>query len=491
MLAEPRHEPKVRQGVTTELIGVDGNAYAPFPSREDLRRVRRPQRRPRRPARASPTTGRRSPSTSHRYDRRDLGQRRLRRRQQRRSGSRPSAGTRSRPTPARWRTSGAILREAMEDGAFGLSSGLDYPPGAYATTEELGAAHGRGGASSAASTTPTSGIRSATGSSTRSGRRSRSGAAAARRSTSPTSITGRRSRARRSTMLGLVDDARAEGLDVTLRPVSVRVVEHAAADHAADVDPGRRRRAAEGAPGRSVAPGSGSGPRWPRAAGCSPGIAPGTRCGSARFTRPEHLAWEGRTLGDVMRGDRAATRSTRSATCSLAEDLRVNQVTPGPHIDGIRPFLRHPAAMIGTDGVLIGGQAVAAHVRLVPADPRRVRARGAAARARGGGPPDDRDARRRGWVSGIAAVLADGLGADLVAVRPGHGPHAGDLRRAAPVPGRASPTSSSTGRSVVDGGRAHRRDAGDRAAPGTSRGGLTLGVAKLHASPNSTEAPTP
>ena len=36
MLAEPLHEPKVRQGVTTELIGVDGNAYAPFPSRQDL-----------------------------------------------------------------------------------------------------------------------------------------------------------------------------------------------------------------------------------------------------------------------------------------------------------------------------------------------------------------------------------------------------------------------------------------------------------------------
>jgi N-acyl-D-amino-acid deacylase len=26
ILAEPRHEPKVRQGVTTEVIGVDGNA---------------------------------------------------------------------------------------------------------------------------------------------------------------------------------------------------------------------------------------------------------------------------------------------------------------------------------------------------------------------------------------------------------------------------------------------------------------------------------
>jgi N-acyl-D-amino-acid deacylase len=33
ILAEPRHEPKVRQGVTTEVIGVDGLSYAPLPSR--------------------------------------------------------------------------------------------------------------------------------------------------------------------------------------------------------------------------------------------------------------------------------------------------------------------------------------------------------------------------------------------------------------------------------------------------------------------------
>src|SRR5215470_17009550 len=36
MLAEPRHEPKVRQGITTEVIGVDGNSYAPFRSIQDL-----------------------------------------------------------------------------------------------------------------------------------------------------------------------------------------------------------------------------------------------------------------------------------------------------------------------------------------------------------------------------------------------------------------------------------------------------------------------
>ena len=36
ILEHPEHEPKVRQGVTTELIGVDGNSYAPFLSAEDL-----------------------------------------------------------------------------------------------------------------------------------------------------------------------------------------------------------------------------------------------------------------------------------------------------------------------------------------------------------------------------------------------------------------------------------------------------------------------
>ena len=31
----------------------------------------------------------------------------------------------------------AMLREGMEEGAFGISTGLDYPPGSYATTDEL------------------------------------------------------------------------------------------------------------------------------------------------------------------------------------------------------------------------------------------------------------------------------------------------------------------------------------------------------------------
>ena len=36
IFADPLHEPKVRQGVTTEVIGVDGLSYAPIPDPRDL-----------------------------------------------------------------------------------------------------------------------------------------------------------------------------------------------------------------------------------------------------------------------------------------------------------------------------------------------------------------------------------------------------------------------------------------------------------------------
>ena len=39
MLGEPHHDPKVRQGVTTELIGIDGISHSPFRSREELERA--------------------------------------------------------------------------------------------------------------------------------------------------------------------------------------------------------------------------------------------------------------------------------------------------------------------------------------------------------------------------------------------------------------------------------------------------------------------
>jgi N-acyl-D-aspartate/D-glutamate deacylase len=73
------------------------------------------------------------------------------------------------------------------------------------------------------------------------------------------------------------------------------------------------------------------------------------------FARPDHLRFEGRTLGDVgmeVGGDLV------DVLCDLllAEGLRLNQVTHGPHTYGIRLFYRHPVSMVGTDSTFIGAK---------------------------------------------------------------------------------------------------------------------------------------
>jgi N-acyl-D-amino-acid deacylase len=69
--------------------------------------------------------------------------------------------------------------------------------------------------------------------------------------------------------------------------------------------------------------------------------------------RPENLPWEGRTLGQLID---ATGRDPIDALCDLLleEDLRPNEVTPGPHTDGIRRFLTHPTGMVGTDSTFVG-----------------------------------------------------------------------------------------------------------------------------------------
>ncbi len=135
LLSEPEHEPKVRQGVTTELIGVDGNSYAPFRSQEDFRQfVELNSGLDGNP----PLPG--SWSTVEQYlnmfDRRSavniayiLGNSPVRI---------DAIGWDSTPaTEGDMANMKAIVREAMEEGALGLSTGLDYPPGGYADTDEL------------------------------------------------------------------------------------------------------------------------------------------------------------------------------------------------------------------------------------------------------------------------------------------------------------------------------------------------------------------
>ncbi|HEX6140798.1 MAG TPA: amidohydrolase family protein, partial [Candidatus Limnocylindria bacterium] len=135
VLEDPRHEAKVRQGVTTEIVGVDGNGYAPFPRREDLHAfVELNAGLDGRPPIAYDWDG--VASYLDRYDRGQavnigylVGNSALR------IGA---IGWEDVPADADAMASmRAMLREAMQEGAFGVSSGLDYPPGSFASTAEL------------------------------------------------------------------------------------------------------------------------------------------------------------------------------------------------------------------------------------------------------------------------------------------------------------------------------------------------------------------
>ena len=137
ILAEPRHEPKVRQGVTTEIIGVDGLSYAPLGTHADLRALIEMNAG----LDGAPDIAADWDSVAAYLDRFDgrvavniglmVGNSALR--ISRLGWSDVPADDRALADMR------ALLRDAMAAGALGLSSGLDYPPGAYASTAELAA----------------------------------------------------------------------------------------------------------------------------------------------------------------------------------------------------------------------------------------------------------------------------------------------------------------------------------------------------------------
>ena len=135
ILHDPQHLPKVHQGVTTELIGIDGNSYAPFTEPQDLKDfiVLNAGLEGRPPIDPSWST---VSEYLERYDRKVsvniayvVGN----------SPIRISAmgWDNRKPTDLELDRMQGLLRESMEEGAVGISTGLDYPPGSYADTDEL------------------------------------------------------------------------------------------------------------------------------------------------------------------------------------------------------------------------------------------------------------------------------------------------------------------------------------------------------------------
>ena len=349
ILAEPTHEPKVRQGVTTEVIGVDGLSYAPFRNQDDLDAfIHMNGGLGGRPDIEADWQG--VGSFLDRFDRQVsvnialmIGNSALRI---------AELGWDDIPADdeAMDRMAG-LLRESMEDGAFGLSSGLDYPPGSYATTLELAGLAREAGRLGGFYHTH---VRYSLGD--RFLDPFREAIDIGRRGQAPAHITHFYHRKTfpggPDQMLDLVDDARAQGLDVTfdaypyewastrlliLIPTWVQAGGPAKTKERlaeTDVRNRIRRELAE----RGVLFAGAGGLRDIRI---------------GYLARPENLRWEGRTLGELFDAT-GADPVTALCDLLLSEDLRPNEVTPGPHLDGIRRFLRHPIGLVGTDSTFVG-----------------------------------------------------------------------------------------------------------------------------------------
>jgi N-acyl-D-amino-acid deacylase len=352
MLADPRHEPKVRQGVTTEVVGVDGLSYAPLPSQADLDAlIDMNSGLDGRPPGLMADWG----SVAEYLARFDgnvalnvgfmVGNSALRI---------SRLGWDDVPADAAALADmRALLADAMGDGALGLSSGLDYPPGSYATTGELAALSaeaGRGGGFYHTHVRYPLGDRYLDP--------FREAIDIGRRGAAAVHITHFYHRETHpggpEPLLDLVEDARAEGLDVTF---DTYPYEWAATRLLIQLPqwvqqggPGQlKERLAE----RSVRETLRDELRGRGAAYTSPAGWTDVRLGA--FTRPENLHWESRSLADVM-NDRGVDAVDAICDLLLSENLGVNQVTSGPWRETLHHFVAHPQGVFGTDSTFIGAK---------------------------------------------------------------------------------------------------------------------------------------
>ena len=349
ILADGRHEPKVRQGVTTELVGVDGNGFAPFETRGDLEAfVELDSGLDGRPAIDYDWTS--VQSYLARYDGTvSLNVATLVGNSQLRIAA---LGWDDVPTdaPALGRMRG-VLADGMADGAFGLSSGLDYPPGSYATTDELAVLTeevGRHGGFYHTHVRYPLGDRYLDP--------FREAIEIGRRAEAPAHITHFYHRETHpgppEPMLQLVDDARTEGLDVTFDTypsewASTRLlIQLPGWIQAGGPGPLKARLADRTARDRVRAEFAARGASYASTAGWGD-----VRLGA--FRRPENLRWESRSVADVM----AETgHDALDVICDLllAEDLGISQVTSGPAAATLPLFVAHPVGMVGTDSTFLG-----------------------------------------------------------------------------------------------------------------------------------------
>jgi N-acyl-D-amino-acid deacylase len=343
ILAEPEHAPKVHQGITTELIGVDGCSYAPFTSHDDfLKFVQINAGLDGNP----PLPGRWS--TVEQYL--DMFTQRVAVNVVYIIGNSPlriaaMGWDDKRATGPQLENMKALLRTGMEEGAFGMSTGLDYPPGSYADTHEL---------------TELSQVAARLGGIYHTHVRYslgdrfldpfREALDIGRGSTVPVHITHFYHRTTSpggaSRMLDLVEGARDEGLDVTFDsypyPLSSTRLTILLPQWTHDggyeplmkviADPKQRERLRKDMGPRA----SSWHDMW-----------------LTNFKKPKNHRFEGRSIAQVAD---MLDRDPIDVVCDLLvdEDLETSYVSAGGNAATLPKFVSHPLSMVGSDALLIG-----------------------------------------------------------------------------------------------------------------------------------------
>lgn len=342
IFGDPHHDPKIRQGVTTELIGIDGISHAPFKTSEELQRYiwldsglnGYP------PVPADWLT---VADLLTRYDNTVavniayiLGNSPVRI---------WSVGWNDRPaTRQEISEMESVVREAMEEGAWGLSTGLDYPPGSYANTDELVAlakissemggfyhTHTRASLSSQGLLAPW-----------------KEALDIGRRGPTAVHLTHYRQSAQGTgshlDYLELVENARDEGMDVTFDcytyPYSGTTVTIGLPSWSKDGGPERLIEALKSPEDRA---------RMKRE-------IPNERLENSwltNFTLPENSKYDGKLLTDIAE-QRGQHPAYALFDLLLQENLGISVVGLGTNQQTLPAFVSHPYGMIASDAILFG-----------------------------------------------------------------------------------------------------------------------------------------
>ena len=341
VLQDPRHEPKVRQGITTEVIGVDGNSYAPFGSTEDFDKflllnagIDGKPALPKRWLSVSDYLSLFDGSVSCNFAY-FIGNAPLR------IGAMGWGPGKASLEEIEAQT--VLIRDGMEEGAFGISTGLTYPPGSYADTDELTALClevNRLGGFYVTHVRYTLGDRFLDP--------FKEAIQIGRDSGVPVHISHLNNAtpggARR--LLDLIDSARNEGLDVTFDsypyPYSSTRLVSLLPDWTQEGGPEKILEVLNSPRGRrQLEPFlDEQAPIWDRAF-------------VTNFKKPHNRQWDGCSLIEISGG---LGKSLVDTMCDLLleEDLGLSHVAVGGNPLNIREFFKHPAHMIGSDGLLLG-----------------------------------------------------------------------------------------------------------------------------------------